>query len=1269
MRRKIISVLAAACALGASGVLVACGDKNHEHSFAAEWSSDNDGHWHICTVGGCGERGDYAEHDWEQNGEYYDCTVCDYRVDKLDKPDGPDDPNNPDNPDNPDVPDTPDTGDAEFKSVALSAAGVLSWNKIKNASKYVISVTYAGESAPVAYDIDKGKTTQDLRALRAEGFPSGKSTVVLTAYEIDSAEIDGETVEQEVPMTGVSDTFRVTKLNGEFSLVRLKYSDGAITLNGFYSEKVTAGDKEYYLYELALKDNKPTRFDVSKNIKAATGGAYKLYRTAAGRDNESAADELKSMDLTFLSFAHGENMLYARAVNGDDTFDYDLCIYGLYTADVERYASAFTVENGVREYTHEKLGDTLVVTERDIIAEGALYDGVAAGKLGRTADYKVAEKADTMLDLSRASADGMGRVTVKYYFYDEQTVRADVAEYATYANAFGISESDYGISLSTSGSMAGEVVTIPNILVGKRVIGASFFSSEATTVYVAEGATTLVATFSYCHNLKHIWLPSTITTMNEYAFGNSALDTLPTDLTVHCAFERSAASAFPSSWNYIAGKGKPYNTVYGDAPPVTVGNIEYKIKNGGAAVLRVIDGDDVTVPDTVALNGRTYDVTEIASISARGTVKIGKNVTVIAPDAFARSAEKIELDGANTAFAKENGVLFTADKSRVVVAETGVSSLFLGESVREIDKNAFTACVGAVVYVTLGASEAQSLWGDCDFDDVRLVYDITDVTEADDYAYAFRSDGTATVLSYNGNAASLTVPSEVRGHTVTEIASGAFKDCAALTEIVIPDSVTRLGNGLFSGCVALKSITLPFLGETASASKTFAQVTGLTDACAVESVTLTAATELHYSAFEGYAKIKSISLPDTLASASGNAFNGCAALRYAEYGNALYLGNAGNGYLLLVRAKSADITACDISDGARIIADNAFKDCAALKSLVVPKTVVTINRGALGGCTGLKSLTVPFAGTRRATSRTEEGLRLAHIFGDSIPSSLASLTIDGCEHVSKYALSDARDLTEVVFGDSVTGAGVGVLFGCVSVKRVSLGAKFVYLDDYDDGRCALDDCPEIADIAISYSNGKWLLENGVLYYPYTVKFVLPSASGDITLRDYAETIGLAFRNRSGITSLVVPNATEAIARGAFEGCTGLKKLSLPFIGISKNPSDYADGAFSLLFGGASNIPSGLTEVAITGNGAIKMYAFRNCTMLRKVTIGANVKKIESGAFIGCISNGQTTLHEIILENREGWTVGGTSYTAAQLTPYAVAQMMGDTHYNKKWERA
>ncbi len=459
------------------------------------------------------------------------------------------------------------------------------------------------------------------------------------------------------------------------------------------------------------------------------------------------------------------------------------------------------------------------------------------------------------------------------------------------------------------------------------------------------------------------------------------------------------------------------------------------------------------------------------------------------------------------------------------------------------------------------------------------------------------------------------------------------------------------------------------MGETASASKTFAQVTGLTDACAVESVTLTAATELHYSAFEGYAKIKSISLPDTLASASGNAFNGCAALRYAEYGNALYLGNAGNNYLLLVKAKSADITACDISDGARIIADNAFKDCAALESLVVPKTVVTINRGALGGCTGLKSLTVPFAGTRRATSRTEEGLRLAHIFGDSIPSSLASLTIDGCEHVSKYALSDARDLTEVVFGDSVTGAGVGVLFGCVSVKRVSLGAKFVYLDDYDDGRCALDDCPEIADIAISYSNGKWLLENGVLYYPYTVKFVLPSASGDITLRDYAETIGLAFRNRSGITSLVVPNATEAIARGAFEGCTGLKKLSLPFIGISKNPSDYADGAFSLLFGGASNIPSGLTEVAITGNGAIKMYAFRNCTMLRKVTIGANVKKIESGAFIGCISNGQTTLHEIILENREGWTVGGTSYTAAQLTPYAVAQMMGDTHYNKIWERA
>lgn len=66
----------------------ACGAEEpaHDHSFAAEWSSDEGGHWHACSGTGicdiedyatCGLDGAaYAAHT-DENGDFY-CDVCDY---------------------------------------------------------------------------------------------------------------------------------------------------------------------------------------------------------------------------------------------------------------------------------------------------------------------------------------------------------------------------------------------------------------------------------------------------------------------------------------------------------------------------------------------------------------------------------------------------------------------------------------------------------------------------------------------------------------------------------------------------------------------------------------------------------------------------------------------------------------------------------------------------------------------------------------------------------------------------------------------------------------------------------------------------------------------------------------------------------------------------------------------------------------------------------------------------------------------------------------
>ena len=71
-------VLVAALTIGLGvGLTVNRGD-GHTHTWAAEWTSDKDGHWHECTDSTCGETNGYAAHsDGNSDGK---CDVCGYTM-------------------------------------------------------------------------------------------------------------------------------------------------------------------------------------------------------------------------------------------------------------------------------------------------------------------------------------------------------------------------------------------------------------------------------------------------------------------------------------------------------------------------------------------------------------------------------------------------------------------------------------------------------------------------------------------------------------------------------------------------------------------------------------------------------------------------------------------------------------------------------------------------------------------------------------------------------------------------------------------------------------------------------------------------------------------------------------------------------------------------------------------------------------------------------------------------------------------------------------
>ncbi|MGN0623313.1 MAG: leucine-rich repeat domain-containing protein, partial [Oscillospiraceae bacterium] len=78
-----------------------------------------------------------------------------------------------------------------------------------------------------------------------------------------------------------------------------------------------------------------------------------------------------------------------------------------------------------------------------------------------------------------------------------------------------------------------------------------------------------------------------------------------------------------------------------------------------------------------------------------------------------------------------------------------------------------------------------------------------------DFEYTVLDDGTVEISDYNGSDTSITIPSSIKGKSVSTIGSFAFLDCTEIKSITIPDSVTSIEIGAFEDCANITAITIP----------------------------------------------------------------------------------------------------------------------------------------------------------------------------------------------------------------------------------------------------------------------------------------------------------------------------------------------------------------------------------------------------------------------------------------------------------------------------
>ena len=337
---------------------------------------------------------------------------------------------------------------------------------------------------------------------------------------------------------------------------------------------------------------------------------------------------------------------------------------------------------------------------------------------------------------------------------------------------------------------------------------------------------------------------------------------------------------------------------------------------------------------------------------------------------------------------------------------------------------------------------------------------------------------------------------------------------------------------------------------------------------------------------------------------------------------AVYRGNESNPYYELISAKSRYITNYTINENCKIIADNAFKDCGRLTSVVIPDGVTSIGARVFYNCTSLTSVTIG----NGVTSISEYAF-----YGCS---KLTSITIpDSVTSIGEYAFSGCSGLTSVTIGNGVTSIGNHAFGGCSGLANVTIPDSVTSI-----GYAAFIDCSGLTSIVIPdnvTSVGEYVFSgcsgltsvtigNGVNFIGEST-FQDCSGLTSVTIGNGVTSIGeFAFRRCIGLTSIAIPDNVTSIGAYAFSGCIGLESMTLPFIGTQLNGTENTH--FGYIFGASYSsdnskcVPDSLKTVIISnGSGVtfIGYQAFQGCTSLTSVTIPSGVTSIGEYAFSGC----------------------------------------------------
>lgn len=567
---------------------------------------------------------------------------------------------------------------------------------------------------------------------------------------------------------------------------------------------------------------------------------------------------------------------------------------------------------------------------------------------------------------------------------------------------------------------------------------------------------------------------------------------------------------------------------------------------------------------SITLPARLQNISLQKYVQRNSSFESLDELTEDAPDAFlgCTALERIDVAyNASAVYTANDGVLFT-DSGRTLVyfpAAKSASDYVFPTTVRSVAAGAFLGCsLSGALNISAGiTSIGDFAFAGTAISKVSFASDGVGLSAVTVGAYAFYGCEDIKTLTF------------AKGSNVTELGTGAFKDCEKLPEVIIPASMKTVGDEAFANCGTYDD---SFTVTIAQGTNQLTFGNGVFSGCTIDTLSIPSNVTLSADFLSGL-EIENIFIAKdhpTLASED----------------NVLYIKDADGQKetLLLYLSDVADFT---VPDGVKSIAANAFYGKFSLTSISLPESITSIGESAFYMCSYLASVT--FRGT------SDQPLTIGdYAFWST---GLHTLTLpDRPITIGAYAFAEISYYSYETYDDE-------------SLAALDLGGT-VSIGDYAFYKTG--EALELTIPATVKTIGNHAFE-GSDYTRYLTSVTFEEGSA-------LETIGAYAFSKAKISSFRVPASVTLIGAYAFSDCNDLTSLT------------FEEGTAPLTFGTTYGNDTGnvlnetlVTEIHFPGRlTVIGERAFDRNSKIETVTFGdqytdsdftkSNLTTIGEGAF-------------------------------------------------------